>query len=189
MAARSEPVPGSVMAMAVMSSPEQIPGSQRAFCSSSVPVRKYGRQTLLWRVKQAPLRHHAGPGQLLGHHHAEDEVGSAPAAVLGGGGDAEETRLAGLAEHRLVDDTGPFPVLVVGHDLLGHERGEALAEQLVGLVEEGAPHQRIPMAALDRTALSGRSLVVADRRMRCPPATSRSPTVSPGKTTPVKRTW
>ncbi len=32
--ARSEPMPGSVMAMAVMSSPEQMPGSHRAFCSS-----------------------------------------------------------------------------------------------------------------------------------------------------------
>jgi len=33
-AARSEPVPGSVLAMAVMSFPEAIPGSQRSFCSS-----------------------------------------------------------------------------------------------------------------------------------------------------------
>ena len=38
--ARSEPMPGSVMAMAVISSPEQMPGSQRAFCSSVVSVRK-----------------------------------------------------------------------------------------------------------------------------------------------------
>ena len=32
--ARSEPMPGSVMAMAVISSPEAMPGSQRARCSS-----------------------------------------------------------------------------------------------------------------------------------------------------------
>ena len=32
--ARSEPIPGSVMAIAVISSPATIPGSQRAFCSS-----------------------------------------------------------------------------------------------------------------------------------------------------------
>ena len=31
---RSEPAPGSVIAMAVMISPEQKPGSQRRFCSS-----------------------------------------------------------------------------------------------------------------------------------------------------------
>ncbi len=33
MPCRSEPAPGSVMAMAVMVSPEQKPGSQRRFCS------------------------------------------------------------------------------------------------------------------------------------------------------------
>jgi hypothetical protein len=32
--ARSEPMPGSVMAMAVTSSPEAMPGSQRSRCSS-----------------------------------------------------------------------------------------------------------------------------------------------------------
>ncbi len=37
---RSEPAPGSVMAMAVMVSPLQKPGSQRRFCSSVArPVR------------------------------------------------------------------------------------------------------------------------------------------------------
>ena len=34
MPCRSEPVPGSVIAIAVMISPEQNPGSQRCFCSS-----------------------------------------------------------------------------------------------------------------------------------------------------------
>ena len=38
--ARSEPMPGSVMAMAVMSSPDAMPGNHRAFCSSLVSVRK-----------------------------------------------------------------------------------------------------------------------------------------------------
>ncbi len=32
--ARSDPMPGSVMAMAVISSPEAMPGSHRARCSS-----------------------------------------------------------------------------------------------------------------------------------------------------------
>jgi hypothetical protein len=40
MPCRSLPVPGSVMAMAVISSPEQNPGSQRCFCSSVASRRK-----------------------------------------------------------------------------------------------------------------------------------------------------
>ena len=32
--ARSDPIPGSVMVTAVMSSPDAMPGSQRRFCSS-----------------------------------------------------------------------------------------------------------------------------------------------------------
>ena len=38
--ARSEPIPGSVIAIAVINSPEAIPGSQRCFCSSVASVRK-----------------------------------------------------------------------------------------------------------------------------------------------------
>ena len=38
--ARSDPMPGSVIATAVMSSPEQMPGSHRAFCSGVQRVRK-----------------------------------------------------------------------------------------------------------------------------------------------------
>ena len=47
MPAKSEPMPGSVMATAVMSSPEQMPGSQRSCCSGVAAWRKYGRQTSL----------------------------------------------------------------------------------------------------------------------------------------------
>jgi hypothetical protein len=43
-AARSEPVPGSVMAMAVMSSPDTHPGSQRRLCSSFPNSWMYGTQ-------------------------------------------------------------------------------------------------------------------------------------------------
>jgi len=39
---------------AVMSSPEQIPGSHRCFCSSVQRVRKYGRQMSLWSVQPRP---------------------------------------------------------------------------------------------------------------------------------------
>ena len=36
-------MPGSVMAIAVISSPEAMPGSQRAFCSASVQVQEVGQ--------------------------------------------------------------------------------------------------------------------------------------------------
>ncbi len=45
---------GSVMAMAVTSSPEQMPGSQRARWSSSASDRKYGRQMSLCSVQPSP---------------------------------------------------------------------------------------------------------------------------------------
>jgi hypothetical protein len=53
--ARSEPMPGSVMATAVINSPEQMPGNHRCFCSSLVRWRKYGRQMSLWSVMPSPL--------------------------------------------------------------------------------------------------------------------------------------
>ena len=42
MPCRSEPVPGSVIAIAVISSPLQKPGSQRRFCSSLASEVRYG---------------------------------------------------------------------------------------------------------------------------------------------------
>ena len=52
--ARSEPIPGSVMATAVIASPEQIVGNHRRFCSSFVRSRKYGIATSLWSVIPRP---------------------------------------------------------------------------------------------------------------------------------------
>ena len=54
-ACRSEPAPGSVIAMAVMSSPEQKPGSQRAFCWSVVRSIRYGALMSLWMPNPTPL--------------------------------------------------------------------------------------------------------------------------------------
>ena len=48
--ARSDPMPGSVIAIAVISSPDAMPGSQRARCSSVQYRMKYGRQMSLCRV-------------------------------------------------------------------------------------------------------------------------------------------
>ncbi|SKY52256.1 Uncharacterised protein [Mycobacteroides abscessus subsp. abscessus] len=47
MFARSEPVPGSVMAIANMMSPEANPGSHRCFCSSVAYSIRYGRIRLV----------------------------------------------------------------------------------------------------------------------------------------------
>ncbi|SKU38751.1 Uncharacterised protein [Mycobacteroides abscessus subsp. abscessus] len=48
-------MPGSVMAMAEISSPEQKPGNQRAFCSSLARSRKYGPATSLCRLNPTPV--------------------------------------------------------------------------------------------------------------------------------------
>ena len=47
-------MPGSVMPMAVISSPETIPGSHRCFCSSVQYARKYGMQMSLCRLIPSP---------------------------------------------------------------------------------------------------------------------------------------
>ncbi len=54
MLARSEPVPGSVMAIAVMSVPAAMPGSQRAACSALQYSTKYGVVMSLWSVMPSP---------------------------------------------------------------------------------------------------------------------------------------
>ena len=51
-AARSEPPLGSVMPIAVSSSPEQNRGSQRSFCSSVVRCTRYGATMSPWMPKQ-----------------------------------------------------------------------------------------------------------------------------------------
>ena len=67
-------MPGSVMATAVISSPAQMPGSQRAFCSSFVRCRKYGRQMSLCSVMPSAGRVDVGALQLLGDDDVEAEV-------------------------------------------------------------------------------------------------------------------
>ena len=62
MPARSEPVPGSVMAMAVIMSPETKEGSQRRFCSSLPYLRMYGRHSAVCTLqppKLTPARAHS----------------------------------------------------------------------------------------------------------------------------------
>jgi len=52
---RSEPAPGSLIAIAVIISPLTKAGSQRAFCSSVVRFSRYGATTSLCSVKPTPL--------------------------------------------------------------------------------------------------------------------------------------
>src|SRR3954447_22103402 len=47
-------MPGSVMPIAVISSPEAMPGSHRCFCSSVQYARKYGTQMSLCRLMPSP---------------------------------------------------------------------------------------------------------------------------------------
>ncbi len=47
-------MPGSVIAMAVMSDPSAMPGSQRSRCSGVPYSRKYGREMSLWREIPRP---------------------------------------------------------------------------------------------------------------------------------------
>ena len=103
-AARSEPIPGSVIASAVISSPEAIPPSQRSRCSL-VAVAQEVRQAdvVVQRDPQAEAAD-AGALGLLADHQVEAEVLRAGAAVALGHGHAEEAAAAGQREHLARDD-------------------------------------------------------------------------------------
>ena len=55
MPCRSLPAPGSLIAMAVMISPEQYPGSQRSRCSGVHSRRKYWPLMSLCTAKPGPV--------------------------------------------------------------------------------------------------------------------------------------
>jgi hypothetical protein len=55
MPCRSEPAPGSVIAIADTSSPDTSPGSHRCFCSSVASAEMYGTITSLCTGKPTPL--------------------------------------------------------------------------------------------------------------------------------------
>jgi hypothetical protein len=54
-ACRSLPAPGSLIAIAVIISPEQKGGSQRCFCSSVPRLSRYGATMSLCRPKPMPV--------------------------------------------------------------------------------------------------------------------------------------
>ncbi len=52
---RSLPAPGSLIAIALTSCPEQKPGSQRRLCSSVARAVRYGATTSVWSGNPTPL--------------------------------------------------------------------------------------------------------------------------------------
>ena len=111
MPCRSEPAAGSLIAIAVISSPEQKPGNQRACCSSVASLVRYGATTSLCRPKPIPLA--PDPDDLLEQDGVVAEVADPAAAVLLGQVEAEQPVLAGLQPHPAVDDAGLLPLRVV----------------------------------------------------------------------------
>ena len=135
---RSEPAPGSLMAMAVIISPVTNGGSQRCFCSSVVRRSRYGATTSLCSVKPTPLapaRVSSSPIDAL-----VAEVRDPAAAELLGDVGAEQPLLARLQPHAPVDDAGLLPLGVERHDLLGEEGPHHVAEGVVLGLVQGAAH-------------------------------------------------
>ena len=111
MPCRSEPAAGSVIAIAVISSPEQNPGNQRARCSSVASLARYGRDDVV--VQAEPETAGADPDDLLDQDRVVAKVRDSPAAVLLGQLEAEQPVLAGLDPHVTIDDAGLLPLGVV----------------------------------------------------------------------------
>ena len=129
--ARSDPMPGSVIAIAVTSSPLHTPGSQRARCSSVVSDRRYGRQMSLCSEMPRPGRAHARCLPGLGEHLVVAEVVDAAAAVLLGRCHREEPGCAGLGEQLVGHDARGVPLRAERRHLALDERRDARSEQLV----------------------------------------------------------
>ena len=136
MPCRSLPVPGSVIAIAVISSPVQNFGSQRCFCSSLAKPQQVGRHDVV--VQPETDAAVAAGGGLLGDDRVVPEVRVAAAAVLLGHRHAEEALLAGLEPHTAVDDLRLLPFLVMGRDVAIEEGPVGLAEQFMLGLEQGA---------------------------------------------------
>ena len=93
-------MPGSVIATAVISSPAQMPGSQRRFCSSFVRCEEVRQADVVVQRDAEAGGVDVGALQLLGDHDVEAEVGDPPAAVLLGHVHAEEPVGPGRREQR-----------------------------------------------------------------------------------------
>ena len=134
-------MPGSVMAIAVISSPAQMPGSQRARCWSSSPrLVKYGRQMSLCRVRPSPAA--LSPARWISSAMTtlKRKSRTPPPPCSSGTSMPRKPAGAGGGEQAPVDDAGLLPLLAVRHRLPLEERAEGRPELLVGVVEQGALH-------------------------------------------------
>jgi|GEM_PF-4710304 hypothetical protein len=82
-----------------------------------------------------------GTAQLLGHDGVESKVGNARSAELLGHGHPKESGLAALVEQVAMHDAGLLPLFDIWLHLPVHERAEAVPKDLVGVIEELAPHR------------------------------------------------
>ena len=130
-------MPGSVIAMAVTSSPEAQPGSQRRFCSSLPKLWMYGTtMSECSDMREAPL---VDARQLLDDDDRVEEVAARPAVALLQPR-AQEAARARLAPRLAIDHACLAPARLVGDHLALDELAEGLAEELVVVVEQRAVH-------------------------------------------------
>ena len=105
---RSEPAPGSVIAIAVISEPSQNPGSQRAFCSSWPVAAGSRRRCRCGRRSPTPLA--PTLRQLLVEHDVEPVVVDATAAVLRRHHEAEHAQRPGPSSTTRAARSRPSPI-------------------------------------------------------------------------------
>ena len=138
---RSDPAPGSVIAIAAIFSPLASVGEPALL----LLVVRAGDEVGDDHVVEQRERRAVDPavGHLLADHHVVAEVGRAPAAVLLVELEPEQPLRAGLRPDLAVDDPVLLPLVVVGDDLLVEERADGVAEGLVLLVEDLARHRSL----------------------------------------------
>ena len=144
-ACRSLPVPGSVMAMAVIDLALGHARQPGALLLLAAVVEDVGRDDI--GVQAEAGRGVDALGHLLDHDGAVEEVGAAAAVLLGHVGE-QQPRLAGLAPHLAADLALLLPALVVGRDLAIDEGVDGLAEELVLVLVDAAGQARAPWLAL-----------------------------------------
>ena len=105
-------MPGSVIAIAVMISPQTKPGSQRSFCSSVHSVEQVRRDDVV--LQREPDAHGAGVDDLLAEDGVVAEVADPGAAELLRDVEAEQPVRAGLVPDVAVDDPVLLPLRVCG---------------------------------------------------------------------------
>jgi hypothetical protein len=134
-------MPGSVMAIAVTSSPLAIPGSQRSLFVGAV-AQEVRQANVVVQADAEARPADAGGLDLLVDHEVVAEVVDAPAAVLLGDRHAEEAVLTGLGEEVVRHDAGLLVFEVVRHDLVVEPPAEALTQRLVLFFEDVSFHWR-----------------------------------------------